>query len=103
MPAPTLNNCQCPRCQQGDHPDRELHHLINLFVSRLNEQQRRWYAALEALRIGHGGIHLASQITGISEKTIRRGRQELTAGLTDAPANRIRQSGGGRPRFKKRA
>jgi len=74
---------------------------MNLFVSHLNEQQRRWYAALEALRVGHGGVRLASQITGIGEKTIRRGRKELTAGLADVPAERIRQRGGGRPRRKK--
>jgi hypothetical protein len=31
---------------------------MNVLLSRLDEQQRRWYAALEANRMGHGGDHL---------------------------------------------
>jgi hypothetical protein len=64
-----------------EHPDKELHHQMNLLLSRLDEQQRRWYVAVEANRIGHGGVRLLSQITGIDEKTIRRGQQELAAEL----------------------
>jgi hypothetical protein len=29
---------------------------INLFLSRLDEQQRRWFAALEATCLGYGGV-----------------------------------------------
>ena len=51
-----LHRCQCPHCQVADgHPDQLRHHQMNLFLSWLNEQQRRWYVALEAKRIGHGG------------------------------------------------
>ena len=31
---------------------------MNMLLSRLDEQQRRWYAALEATRLGHGGDQL---------------------------------------------
>jgi len=78
------------------HTHKKLHHQMNLFLSRLDEQQRRWYVALESKRIGHGGDRLLSQITGMDEKTIRRGRQELDASLADRPADRVRLSGGGR-------
>lgn len=95
--------CQCPRCQQpGDHPERELHQQMNLLLSRLDEAQRRWFVALESNRIGHGGDRLLSQITGMDEKTIRRGREELAASLTDCPPNRVRQAGGGRPAVEKK-
>jgi len=95
--------CQCPLCQQAaDHPDRERHRQINLFLSRLDESQRRWFVALEANRIGHGGDRLLSQITGLDEKTIRRGRQELAASLTDQPPDRVRREGGGRPKVEKK-
>jgi hypothetical protein len=95
--------CQCPQCQQpGDHPDRVLHQQMNLLFSRLDEAQRRWYVALEANRIGHGGEQLLSQITGLSEKTIRRGREELAASLADCPPERVRQPGGGRPPIEKK-
>jgi len=67
-----------------------------LFASRLDERQRRWYAALEADRVGHGGERLLAQITGVDEKTIRRGRTELASSLADVPVTRVRQVGGGR-------
>jgi hypothetical protein len=90
-------------CQQGsDHPDRERHHRINLFISRLDEQQRRWYAALESDRIGEGGDRLLSQITGLDEKTIRRGGAELAASLASRPEDRVRVPGGGRPTVEKK-
>jgi hypothetical protein len=95
--------CQCPRCQQdGDHPDRALHAQMNLLMSRLDEAQRRWYAALEAQRLGHGGDHLVAQITGLDEKTIRRGRVELDASLADWPETRTRRPGAGRPPTEKK-
>jgi hypothetical protein len=71
-------------------------------LSRLDEQQRRWYVALEAERLGPGGIGLVAQITGLDEKTIRRGREELAAELAERPVDRIRQVGGGRPPIEKK-
>jgi hypothetical protein len=38
---------------------------INLLVSRLDEQQRRWFVAVEANRHGYGGVRLLSQFTGM--------------------------------------
>jgi hypothetical protein len=94
--------CQCLRCQQeADHPDRELHRQMNLLCSRLDEQQRRWYVALESNSIGHGGDRLLSPITGLDEKTIRRGREELAASLADRPTERVRRAGGGRPQTRR--
>jgi len=95
--------CQCPRCQQpGDHPDRVLHQQINLLFSRLDEVQRRWFVALESNRIGHGGDRLLAQITGLDEKTIRRGREELDASLVACLPGRVRRPGGGRPLVEKK-
>ncbi|MFL7793372.1 MAG: ISAzo13 family transposase [Anaerolineae bacterium] len=70
---------------------------MNLLLSRLDEQQRRWYVALEAKKLGHGGATLLSQITGMHVETIRRGRRELDADLEDRPTDRMRLPGGGRP------
>ncbi len=97
MVASTIMECQCPHCQQdGVHVERALHRRMNVFISRLDEAQRRWYAALESQRIGHGGDCLLAQITGMDEQTIRRGREELGAELTACPAERVRQPGAGR-------
>ena len=75
---------------------------MNLFASRLDEQQRRWYVALEAKKIGHRGAELLSQITGLHVETIRRGRRELDRELADRPVDRVRLPGAGRPRVEKR-
>ena len=89
--------CQCPLCQQGtEHPERELHRQMLLVFSRLDENQRRWFVALESKRLGRGGDRVLSQITGMDEKTIRRGRAELDASLSDNPLERIRRPGAGR-------
>jgi len=75
---------------------------MNLFLSRLDEQQRRWYVALESNRRGHGGDRLLSQITGLDEKTISRGRSELAQSLAARPKDRVRLPGGGRPAVEKK-
>ena len=96
--------CQCAPCLAGDaHPDRAQHEQMNLLLSRLGEAERRWYAAVEANRLGHGGAALVSQITGLDEKTIRRGQEEVAGSLADAPIKRRqRRPGGGRPPVEKK-
>ena len=37
-----------PVSRDTPHPDQERHRQMNLLISRLDEQQRRWYAALES-------------------------------------------------------
>jgi hypothetical protein len=69
---------------------------MNLYLSRLDEQQRRWYAALEAKKIGHGGTKQMALVTGMHVNTIRRGRRELEEGLDGRTVGRIRSVGGGR-------
>jgi hypothetical protein len=69
---------------------KRLHHQMNLFLSRLDEQQRRWYVALEAKKLGRGGPTRMSQITGMHVDTIRRGRRELDNSLSGRPVDRVR-------------
>lgn len=102
-----IRECQCEACLQSkDQTDWPLHHQMNVFLSRLDEQQRRWYVALESKRKGHGGDRLLSQITGMDVETIRRGRQELDEELETRPrpqgSRRIREAGGGQPAVEKK-
>jgi hypothetical protein len=98
-----VHQCQCPDCRSGaDHPEQEFHHQMNLLCSRLDEQQRRWFAALEAKKLGHGGDTVVAGITGLHVDTIRRGREELETDLTGRPTERVRTLGAGRPTVKKR-
>ncbi len=75
---------------------------MNLRLSRLDEQQRRRYAAVESAKLGHGGDRSVSRITGLHVDTIRRGREELAASLEDRPADRVQLPGGGRPALEKK-
>jgi len=86
----------------GDHPNREIHRLTNLLLSRLDEDHRRWYVALESLKTGHGGDRWLSLITGMNVETIRRGRRELASSLAGFPLDRIRFPGAGRKRQEKK-
>ncbi len=47
------------------------------FYRSLNERDRRRYAAIEAVKLGHGGIEFISNILKCSSKTISRGIHEL--------------------------
>jgi hypothetical protein len=103
MSSVPVHHCACAQCRaHKPHPDRAWHHQINLFLSRLNEPQRRWFAALEAMRIGHSGKHLLAQITGLSPMTIRRGCREIKSSLADCSDKGLRASGGGRPTLEVR-
>src|SRR3954447_2697779 len=96
--------CECPPCQAGEtHSERRLHEQMNLLLSRLGEAERRWYAAVEANRLGHGGVVLVAKITGLDEKRTRRGQEEVAGSLADAPIKRRqRRPGGGRPPVEKK-
>ena len=97
MQEATIHVCQCEACQLPDFdPDKLLHHRINLLVSRMDEQQRRWYVASESMRIGYGGDVRLQLITGMHVETIRRGRTELENDLRDRPLDRVRLEGAGR-------
>jgi len=50
---------------------------MRAFYQSLRENDRRRYAAIEAQKLGHGGIEYLARILDIDPKTIRRGRREL--------------------------
>jgi len=75
-----------------------LKRKFNYLGSELDERGRRWWAASEALELGYGGIKAVAQATGMGERTIRRGCEEMRQGLPrDFPVERhVRRPGGGR-------
>lgn len=66
------------------------------FFRTLSEKDQRRYAAIEAQRLGHGGISYVADILGCSTKTIRRGIDELDTLEDDPAAGRVRRPGAGR-------
>ena len=80
-------------------PD-ELQAAIILFCSLLDERQRRLYAGLESLKLGHGGDRRIAELLGIDPGTVARGRQQLLT--ADVQPQRVRRPGGGRPPLEKK-
>ena len=71
--------------------------------STLSEKDRRRYASLETIKLGHGGQIYISKLLGCSIKTIQRGIAELKALPDDSKhEKRIRRSGGGRKPYHKK-
>ena len=96
----TIHECECEVCEGRKSPETQYtHHLMNVLISRLDEQGRRWYAALEATKLGHGGLEKIAMITGLHVNTIRR---ELAQDLVARPSDRVRLAGGGRKSVEKK-
>lgn len=78
----------------------ELQAAMVLFYSLLDEQQRRLYAGLESLKLGHGGDQQLAQFLNLNSHTIARGRQQLLE--QDVEFDRVRKTGGGRKPLEKK-
>lgn len=83
----------------ADETEKSLCTATMLFFSQLDEQQRRLYAGLEALKFGYGGNQTVAEQFGLNAHTVAKGKQELLE-RTYLPAE-VRHSGGGRVAIKK--
>lgn len=68
-------------------------------IDDLDERGRRRWAATEAMAIGHGGIIAVAVATGLSDRTVSTGIQELRH-PPPLIASRQRREGGGRKRLE---
>ena len=84
-----------------DEYTAELEGKMQRFFGWLSEKDRRRYAAIEAAKLGHGGIEYIARLLACDPKTIRQGLHALEE-ATDAAAGRIRQKRGG-PAVHRRA
>ena len=62
------------------------------FFGWLSEKDRRRYAAVEAAKLGHGGVEYIAQVLECDPKTMRQGLRDLEE-EEDAAAGRIRKKG----------
>jgi hypothetical protein len=58
----------------------------------LSEKDRRRYAAVEAAKLGHGGVEYVARLLSCDPKTIRQGLEDLE-GSEDPAAARVRKRG----------
>ena len=78
----------------------ELKAAILLFYSLLDEQQRRLFAGLESIKLGHGGDSVLAEFLGLDPHTVARGRRQLLD--QNVSRGRTRRSGGGRKPVEKK-
>jgi len=83
-----------------DLAEDEAKAVVLLFLSALNERQRRLYAGLESLKLGYGGDSYIANLFGMDPHTVARGRRDLENG--DWDTGRLRAEGGGRSPVEKK-
>jgi hypothetical protein len=69
----------------------EVESQMKAFFDSLSEKDRRRYAAVEAVKLGHGGIEYLANVLGCDEKTIRRGKADIDQLPRDPSEGRIRK------------
>jgi hypothetical protein len=67
---------------------------MRAFYDSLSEKDRRRYAAVEAEKLGHGGVEYVSLVLGCDEKTIRHGQSDVALLPDDEAEGRVRKKGG---------
>jgi hypothetical protein len=70
----------------------EIEGKMKRLFDSLKENDRRRYAAIEALKLGHGGIESIARMLDCDPKTIRLGLAELEGG-DDLDTGRTRKKG----------
>jgi hypothetical protein len=78
-----------------DSYSSEVEQQMQRFYHSLSEKDRRRYAAIEALKLGWGGITYISQLFGCDYYTIRFGMEEVNDEAAMSMSE-IRRCGGGR-------
>ena len=71
----------------------EIEEKRQRFFGWLSEKDRRRYAAIEAAKLGPGGVEYIARVLACDPKTIRQGLRDLAA-AEDGAAGRIRKKGG---------
>jgi hypothetical protein len=77
----------------------QIQKRYKILIAHLSEKGKRIWAASEAAAIGHGGVSIVCEATGISRVTISKGKKEIADGSATESV-RIRKKGGGRKRVE---
>ncbi len=85
---------------RSDLSTQEIKAAIILFYSLLDEKQRRLYAGLESLKLGHGGDQKMAELLDLDPHTVSKGRQELLR--HEFESQRVRRTGAGRKSVEKK-
>ena len=75
------------------YPSQVCEHM-KAFYDSLSEKDRRRYAAVEAEKLGHGGMEYIASVLGCSGRTVRQGHSDVQRLPEDEAEGRIRKKGG---------
>jgi hypothetical protein len=78
------------------HYPPDIEQLLQQYSQSLSEKDRRRFAAVQALTLGHGGATYIAHILGCDPHTIQDGIRELKQLPEDPAGKRVRKAGGGR-------
>lgn len=67
-------------------------HMVRLYKS-LSEKDRRRYSAVEAEKLGHGGVQYIAELFDCDPDTIRHGAQDMDQLPADEAEGRVRKKG----------
>jgi hypothetical protein len=86
---------------RGENSDKEavietLRRKRDAMQNHLDERGRRIWAASEAEALGHGGVTIVYEATGLSRSAITQGIAEMAHPEDAVPPDRARMFGGGR-------
>jgi hypothetical protein len=71
----------------------ELVERVRRFYQTLSEKDRRRYAAVEAEKLGRGGVQYIAELFGCDPHTIHHGAQDIEQLPADLAEGRIRKKG----------
>jgi hypothetical protein len=74
--------------------ESQIEDQMRLIYQSLSEKDRRRYAAIEAAKLGHGGVTYIAGVFGCDANTIRRGELDIGQLPYDEADGRVRQKGG---------
>lgn len=72
----------------------ETEERMQALYHSLSEKDRRRYAAIEAEKVGHGGLSYVAKLFGCDPETVRHGQEDLAQLPQDEAAGRVRKKGG---------
>lgn len=84
--------------------EERIEQEMKLYYDTLSEKEGRHYAAVEANKLGYGGISYISRLFGTSRHAIYLGKRELNSPslMAQIPEGKQRRPGGGRKKKKRK-
>jgi hypothetical protein len=72
----------------------DIEQRMQALYRSLSEKDRRRYAAVEAVKVGHGGISYVAKLFECDPETVRHGEADLGQLPEDEAEGRVRKKGG---------